>query len=101
MVMELDQENLCRLEALESALDQVAKEGMSQKKLQQLQELALGEIAETIHRSLMGAPSAKVIPNKHPDKTLRAVTWNRVSLPALALLPGPLQELLDGLMTET
>lgn len=74
---------------------------MSQKKLQQLQELALGEIAETIHRSLMGDPLAKVTPNKHPDKTLRAVNWIRVSLSALALVPGPLRELLDGLMTET
>lgn len=101
MVMGPDQGQLFHLEALESAADQAAHEGMSPKKPQQLLKLVLGEIMGAFHRSLMGDPTAKVTQQTDPDNILRAVNCMQVSLPALVSVIGPLRALLDELMAGT
>lgn len=100
IVVEPDQEHYLRFKA-HGVTNKVAQGSIPSHYLQQHGELVLGDIVETVPRSLVGDPPGKAAPNEDPDKILRAVNWIRVFVPALASVICPLQALVDELMAGT
>lgn len=62
--MKPGQERYLRFEAHKGVTNKVAQVSMPSHNLQQHRELVLGEIVETVRRSLVGDQPAKVAPNE-------------------------------------
>lgn len=82
-VIETDQAHILRLKVLENAADQASRKVLPPEKLQQQQELVLGEMLETFYRSLMGDPPAKVAPKHNLNKIRRGASLD-ADIPARA-----------------